>query len=92
MKDWNADIPLDERRALEERMREAAKRALQRTLTQEEKDAEAQRRLEKDTLYPLRYGVGAARLKEIMNSVPPLTRWQRFRQWCRDVVHSIVED
>lgn len=90
MKDWNECTPPDERRRVEDHMREVAKRALQRS--GEAGQESEQRRLEKNALFAYRYGVGPERLKEIVGSIPPMTRWQRFRQWCRDVVHLIVED
>jgi hypothetical protein len=50
------------------------------------------RRLEKIALFPLRYGVGQERLKDMLSSIPPMSRWQRFRQWCRDLVSSLTGD
>lgn len=85
MKDWNEDTPVDERRQTEERMREAARRALQRVPNAEEVE---RRRLEKIALFPLRYGASKEKIAEMLDAIPaPVV--QRPPRWLRQYANAL---
>jgi hypothetical protein len=75
MKDWNEGTPPDERRRVEDHMREVAKRALQRS--GEARQESKQHRLEKNALFAHRYGTRGKTLKQLAE-IKPLGRWGRL--------------